>query len=293
MCSTHNREPKSPTGAKSFINPTILIIRTWGYRQAPAVLHMDMGPGAGDADDDDADDQQLREDPLFQDAFGLLCQRRSNGRGGGGGGRGRGGHRGRGRGRGRLAVEEVEVAEGDADAVEVAEGHADVEVPPEDPDDFGFGDLEDDRVHEVYDVADILAEHRELLEIDLAAQIALDDGAAAAQPAAAAAGAPGAPPSPPLPSPADPPPPERPWREDAKGYVFVPGRALRIGRITSWGSSVSAKCFIEGHGNRCARPYSIRQLPNHEVLGEWLVAGLGLGSCEAHMGLPKKSKKKS
>ena len=77
------------------------------------------------------------------------------------------------------------------------------------------------------------------------------------------------------------------FHEDTRGNIFVPGRAAAVGRITSWGTSVSASCFI--HGSRCRRPYSFHQLPRASILAEWLVLGLNpaITSWEMHFGLPK------
>ena len=103
---------------------------------------------------------------------------------------------------------------------------------------------------------------------------------------------------PPEPEPADPPPPPAappagpepadPLEGviiDGGGFVRVRGRPAPIGRITSWGTSVSAQCKLHP---RCRRPYYFRQIPAEErVLEKWLLAGIALPTAEAHMALPK------
>jgi hypothetical protein len=89
-------------------------------------------------------------------------------------------------------------------------------------------------------------------------------------------------PAPPTPQPA----PHVPlvWTEDARGYIHVPGRSAPIGRLTMWGRSVSARCMIHP---RCARPYTINNLPSSRTLPEWLIAGIHLDFASDHTGLPK------
>ena len=97
-----------------------------------------------------------------------------------------------------------------------------------------------------------------------------------------------APPTPQGPAPPTPPPaPEaaQVWTEDNRGYIRVPGHAAPIGRITSWGKSLSARCMVPGH-SRCTRPYTFTSLPGNRTLPEWLIAGIGLDSA-SHVALPK------
>lgn len=81
-------------------------------------------------------------------------------------------------------------------------------------------------------------------------------------------------------------------REDARGYVYVEGRPLPLGRLTTWGVQVSARCQVHA---RCTRPYSFRSMPHSTppVLHQWLLAGLNCDSAAEHMGLPKPLNKAS
>ena len=89
------------------------------------------------------------------------------------------------------------------------------------------------------------------------------------------------PPPPPAAKPA-----ERQIREE-RGLVYITGRSQPIGKITLWGTQVSAHCRV--HGGQCRRPYSFNTMPSGSVLHEWLAAGIDLTQ-EQHMALPKPMK---
>ena len=82
-----------------------------------------------------------------------------------------------------------------------------------------------------------------------------------------------------------PPTPTATTAEDARGYVTLASSGRVLGRITTWGSSISARCNI--HAN-CTRPYSFRQLPSTDVLRQWLLDGITCTTTAVHMGLTKR-----
>ena len=73
--------------------------------------------------------------------------------------------------------------------------------------------------------------------------------------------------------------------EDARGYVTLVGSGRVLGRITTWGTSISARC--NKHTN-CTRPYSFRQLPSGDVLRQWLLDGEPCTTAGQHMALHKR-----
>jgi hypothetical protein len=76
-------------------------------------------------------------------------------------------------------------------------------------------------------------------------------------------------------------------REDSRGNVFIDGRKAPLGRITSWGLSVSAACAVH---SGCRRPYSFARLPYASVLQDWLRCGIDVPSAVEHMALAKPSR---
>ena len=101
-----------------------------------------------------------------------------------------------------------------------------------------------------------------------------------------------------LAAPPPPPPPLHPVvegpaeprvREDDRGNIFAVGRARPIGKISTFGTSVSARCSIPGH-NRCTRAYGFTKMPAGHTLVDWLADGLDLPDERAHTGLPKPSR---
>ena len=76
-----------------------------------------------------------------------------------------------------------------------------------------------------------------------------------------------------------------PIHEDARGVVFLRGRAAPLGRVAIWGTKVSAQCRI--HRGRCSRAYSFRTMSDGNVLWQWLEAGLHVDTAAEHMALPK------
>ena len=75
---------------------------------------------------------------------------------------------------------------------------------------------------------------------------------------------------PPLPPPvAPPPPPPGPllpkWKEDAKGFVRINGKGEPIGRLTIFGTNVSARCSNARHSPKCSRAYAFTQLPSADL----------------------------
>lgn len=77
----------------------------------------------------------------------------------------------------------------------------------------------------------------------------------------------------------------RTWRGKGIDISLREGGQI-IGRITTWGSSVSCSCKIAGHA-KCSRPYTVKALPSDDVLVQWLLDGLGMPSSKEHMALPK------
>ena len=206
----------------------------------------------------------LRGDPAFAAIYNML--ERPGGRGAGrGAGRGRGG-RGVGRGAGGGPVH---APGGGGDGEEAR--HSDDETEEEE------GGEEVD--------PGIIGDHVAL--IDLADHIISAHPPPEPGPAAPPAGPePADPPPPPAAPPAGPEPadPLEGVIIDGGGFVRVRGRPAPIGRITSWGTSVSAQCKLHP---RCRRPYSFRQIPAERVLERWLLAGIALPTAEAHMALFK------
>ena len=190
----------------------------------------------------------LRGDPAFAAIYNML--ERPGGRGAGrGAGRGRGG-RGAGRGAGGGPVH-APGGGGDGEEARNSDDETEEEEGEEEVDPGIIGDHVD-----LIDLADhIISAH------------------------------------PPEPGPAAPPAGPEPADPlegviiDGGGFVRVRGRPAPIGRITSWGTSVSAQCKLHP---RCRRPYYFRQIPAEErVLEKWLLAGIALPTAEAHMALPK------
>ena len=75
--------------------------------------------------------------------------------------------------------------------------------------------------------------------------------------------------------------------ETARGFLHIPKRSRPIAQLTTWGSSISARCML--HDGRCARAYPIARLPSGDTLRQWALDGLqeNVTTAAQHMGLPK------
>ena len=76
----------------------------------------------------------------------------------------------------------------------------------------------------------------------------------------------------------------RQWRGKGLDISLDAEARSPIGRLTTWGSSISMTCKLH---RKCARPYSAKRLATDNVLVQWLLDGRNLPSQSEHMALPK------
>lgn len=76
----------------------------------------------------------------------------------------------------------------------------------------------------------------------------------------------------------------RQWRGKGLDICLDAGARSLIGRLTTWGTSISMSCKFH---RKCVRAYSAKKLATDDVLVQWLLDGRHLPSQSEHMALPK------